>query len=166
MGYLKFRKPILAYEGLANSSLATRSTDTYIYNPRVFEKIQTLTGASTGTAVTNYGITSIAVASSTEGTAANLIYSLAAPVAGITKTIIVDCGGSTKEVQVRTASSAQTFWGSTKNSLLFSTDSTGAVTAHLVGASTSKWFLTGVSALLPQSTAVTAHRVTIVGATA
>jgi hypothetical protein len=118
--------------------------------------VQSLTGDSTGTELTNQGISTIVVTTG-EGTAANLVYTLAPPAwAGQRKQILADLN-STKEVTVRTKTSAATFFGSTKNSFVFSTGST-APPAHveLIGLSTVQWAIANIA-----STSVT-----IAGATA
>ena len=127
--------------------------------------VQALTGASTGTTINNYGITTIVVTTG-EGTAANLVYTLAAPAKGVRKTIAADLN-STKTVSVITPSSLATFFGSTKNSFLFSTGSTyppGSV--KLIGLSTTQWLIDDVTTPLTQSTAVNDYQVTVAGATA
>lgn len=124
-------------------------------------RIQALTGASTGTQVTNYGVTKIVVTTG-EGTAANLVYTLAEPIAGVRKTIIADLN-STKTVEVRTLTSAAVFFGSTKNAVLFSTGSTFPPTnVELLGFSSVQWAVMDIRT--PGSTAAAA--LTIQGSTA
>lgn len=134
-------------------------------NGGIREKVQTLTGASTATTITNQGITTIVVTTG-EGTAANLIYNLAAPAfAGQLKTIFTDLN-STKEITVRTASSAQPFFGSTKNGLTFSTGSDPGAFATFKAISTSQWALLSYGKPGATSTATNAWKVTLAGATA
>jgi hypothetical protein len=126
--------------------------------------VQTLTGASTGTTVTNYGVTTIA--STGNGTADDLIYSIAEPYQGARKTIIVD-NGSTKLVDVRTSSSLTLFFGSTKNAVRFTTGSTGLpVSVDLVGISSAVWAVVDISGVLVDSTAGSTYHYTVLGATA
>lgn len=147
MGFRKFHKPILI-PGERNAPL------------------QTLTGASTATEITNDGVTTITVTTG-EGTAANLVYTLAAPGwAGQRKTILADLN-STKEVTVRTKTSAATFFGSTKNSFVFSTGSTYAPSSvDLIATSTVVWAILAANTPLVESTANIDHQITIAGATA
>lgn len=157
-----FDRPVRFVNGFgASTGVAATSTGSY-----QMEEIQTLTGASTGTAVAPYGITFITVTTG-QSTANNLVYTMSSPgVAGIHKYIVADLN-STKEATIRTASSAGTFYGTTKNSIVFSTGSTHAGTvAHLVSYSSVRWALLSLGAPLANSTAVTNFRATIAGATA
>ena len=146
MGYTKARRP----------------------NLRDYTRVQTLTGASTGTAITKDGFTFITVTTG-EGTAANLTYTMDSPVyAGIRKTIIADLN-STKEVTIRTASSAGTFYGTTKNSITFATASTKPATvAELVSYSSVRWAVVSLGAPLAvnASAAAVNYYVSIAGSTA
>lgn len=81
-----------------------------------------------GTAILGYGITAITVTgatgSSTAGSTANdLAFKLNPPIkAGVTKRIyITGTSASTKVVSIRTATSTHTFFGSTRNSVAFTT---------------------------------------------
>lgn len=110
-----------------------------------FEKVQALTGDSTGTLVAPYGFTTIVVTTG-EGTAANLTYQLPAPgAAGVRKLIAADLN-STKQVVLTPVSTAQTFFGSTRNLFTWSTGST-APPAHveLVATSATEWAVLNVS---------------------
>lgn len=133
----KFRRTILAAAG-------------------VQEPIQTLTGASTGTTVLGYGITKITVASATESTAADFVFTLAAPVAtGVHKYLFVSPpDATTKEVSVRTLTSVATFFDSTSNALTFSTVAGGPAGGyHLIGLTTVQW---GVIVAKPSTAAAPA----------
>lgn len=168
MSFKKERRPILFDRAVqfvngygASTGMAATSTGSIH-----MDEIQTLTGASTGTAIAPYGITFITVTTG-ESTAANVTYTMSSPgVKGIHKYIVADLN-STKEAVVRTASSAGTFYGTTKNSITFATGSTlpGTV-AHLVSFSSVRWSLLSLGAPLAQSTAVTKHYASIAGATA
>ena len=163
MSAKKERRPVMFRAGVNLSTENPTSTGSGLY-----DDIQTLTGDSTATAVTNYGITFLTVTTG-EGTAANLVYTMNSPgKPGIHKYIVADLN-STKLVSVRTASSAGTFYGSTKNSLAFTTGSTHTGTvAHLVSYSSLRWALLHAGAPLAVGTtaAVVNHRVDIAGATA
>jgi len=132
----EFGRPLLLRNGLE-----TRGSVVFSTGAGKVDHVQTLTGDSTGTTITNYGITTIALSTGANGTAANLVFTLAAPVAGVAKIIAVSAP-TTKEVQVRTPTSAATFFGSTFNALLWSTQ--GASTskqgiARLHGISATQW---------------------------
>lgn len=149
MGLDKEKRPILAQGGLQVNSASTFTGNIVQSTGSAWiEHIQSLTGASTGTAVTNYGLTKIVVLTSTEGTAANLVYTLTAPgAAGKRKAIVVD-NNSTKTVEVRTPSSAaaSNFFGSTKNAVLWSTGSTDLpARVSLISASSLQWIVMDIS---------------------
>lgn len=160
MGWRKEKRPLLAAKGFETRAASTfKGTVNLSTGGKLVDHVQELTGASTGTAVTNYGVTRITVASSTESaTAAELVFKLNSPVAGVRKTLIIDGdAGSTKTIKVRTQTSAESFYGSTMNSLTVATGSTDTATyAELVGLSTSVWAITSLA-----STSVT-----LAGATA
>lgn len=102
-----------------------------------------------GTNIVGYGITAISVTgttgSSTAGSTHNdLVFVLNPPyAAGINKEIyITGTSASTKVVSIRTATSTHTFFGSTRNSVAFTTtvnDLTGGFGLKLRGISTSQW---------------------------
>lgn len=163
MGVQKFKRPILAPGGQITSATTFTANIVQSTGSRLVEHVQSLAGTDTGTNVTNYGLTYITVESSANGTAAaTLPFKLAAPIAGVTKTIIVD-NNSTKIIQVRTLTSAATFYGSTKNALQWSTGSTEPPAAiELIGLSTSQWAL---KTYVPASTAAAAP-IAVAGATA
>lgn len=130
--------------------------------------VQALTGGSSGTQITNHGITTIT--STGNGSAGTIVYTIAAPIKGIHKTVICD-NNSTKLIQVRTPSSAATFYGSTKNSFTFTTGSTAAPSSvHLVGLTSAQWAIMDISTPLATVTSTAGgtidHFVTITGATA
>ena len=188
MGFIKHKRPVLApggqftagttFAGAVNITGALTAsgtvavsgaqtvTATQTYSGAGYvENVQTLTGESTGTEVTNYGITVITVESSADGTvAATLPFTLANPEPGVAKFIIVD-NNSTKIIHVRTGSSAtaSNFYGSTKNALSWTTGGTGSPpSAELIGISTLQWAIKGY---VSTSTEIADH-VTVVGATA
>ncbi len=126
--------------------------------------VQALTGGSSGTRITNRGITTIT--STGNGSAGTIVYTLDDAVAGNHKIILVD-NNSTKLIQVRTRTSGQTFFGSTKNSITWATGSTFAPSSvELIGLSTSQWALLDIHTPLVSSTATIDWNVTIAGATA
>lgn len=168
MGYRKERRPVLFRAGLNASTNQHTSTGAWLV-----DSIQSLTGTSTGTAVTNFGVTHIT--STGSGGAGVKVFTLNAPIKGVHKWIIGEVT-STKSVQVRTPSSAagSVFLGSTKNSITFTTGSTFVSpprSVHLVGMSSVKWAVLSVDSPLARPTTALltvaqAHRVTIEGATA
>ena len=103
--------------------------------------VQTLTSTSTGTAVQSHGVTTIASANA--GTAGNHGFILEAPEKGLRKTIVADLN-STRTVTIYNESTAHTFFGSTSNSVAFTTG-TGLKWVNLVGVSTSVWAVTSAS---------------------
>ena len=114
---------------------------------------KTLSGASAAAAATllNRGTTFIV----STGTGAGWSVNLPRPLrAGIRKTIFFDAN-STVPIEVRTASSVDTFFGSTANALACTTGLVTPKRAILIGKSTSQW------AVLHLSTGVT-----VAGATA
>lgn len=126
------------------------------------EKVQTLndynaltdTGGSSGAgyqAILGYGVTAITVtgtSGTTAGSTANdLVFKLNPPIkAGVSKEIwVTGTSASTKVVSIRTATSTHTFFGSTRNSIAFTTtvnDLTGGFGVRLRGISTSQWAVT------------------------
>lgn len=105
------------------------------------DEVQALTQASTGTAIARHGVTTITSAGS--GTAGNHGFILKSPEKGLRKTIVADLN-STRTVTIYNQSTAHTFFGSTANSLAFSTG-TGLKWVNLVGTSTSVWAVTSAS---------------------
>jgi hypothetical protein len=103
--------------------------------------VQALTGSSTATQITNFGLTTI-----THTSTADKSFKLARPIAGAQKTIAVRNGGSTQNIFVRSASTAVTFFPTTSNLLDFA-GANPFIT--LVGISTSQW------AIAARSTGIT-----------
>ena len=129
MGWKKEKRPLLLMEELDSDGGIT-------------EPVQQLTGKTTGTALTNYGVTRIHIASTTESaTAAELVYKLPEPVAGRRKVIIADGdAGSTKTIQIRSHSSTCFIYGTTMNAFRISTGSTAhASYIELIGLATNSW---------------------------
>jgi len=133
------------------------------------EKVQTLqdsdsisdTGGVSGTAILGYGVTKITVTgatgASTAGSTRNdLTFKLNPPIkAGVLKEIwITGTSASTKVVSIKTATSTHTFFGTTKNSVAFTTAVSelgfAGAALHLRGLSTTQW---AVSAFGKLSTA-------------
>lgn len=107
-------------------------------------------------AILGYGITTLTItgtSGTTAGSTANdLVFKLNPPIkAGVTKDIfITGSSASTKVVSIRTATSTHTFFGSTKNSIAFTTtvnDLGAAFNVRLRGISTSQWAIVGPSKL-------------------
>jgi hypothetical protein len=112
-----------------------------------YEKVQALTGASTGTAVVPYGFTTITVTTGEGTAAAVLTYKLDPPgVPGARKLIAVDLN-STKAATVAPKSTTYTFFGSTRQNLVFADSSTSAYPAfvELIGTSATKWAIMNLS---------------------
>lgn len=113
-----------------------KSFQTHYANAGRMDHVQQLTDASTGTAVKNYGITSIVNASTDDKT-----YSFgSAPRLGMRKTLIIDAL-STGSVIIGQASTAITFHGSTYGTMTFSTGAT-AKACEMVGMSATSWAVT------------------------
>lgn len=165
MSYKKERRPMLFKEVTQFEDGVSLSSGVSIISTgaRLKDKVQSLTGASTATEVTNYGITYIK--STGNGGAGAKVFKIAKPEAGVHKYIVGQVG-STKAISVRTLSSDNVFLlGTTKNSITFATASTYTTPVfHLVGLSTAVWAV--VSPLLAQSTAVNTWRAGVAGATA
>lgn len=166
MGYKKERRPVLFRAGVNASTNNHTSTGAYYV-----ENIQSLTGASTGTTVTNFGVTHIT--STGAGGAGAKVFTLAAPVKGVRKTLLVEVT-STKAVSVRTPTSVATFLGSTKNSFSFATGSTYTSpprSVELVGMSATQWAIISANSPLARGTTTLStmsvqYRMNILGATA
>ena len=165
MSYKKERRPVLfseqvrANEGITLSTArANTSTGAYFV-----DEVQSLTGASTGTQVTNYGVTYII--STGSGGAGTKVFTMAAPTKGLRKSLVVRVA-STKSVSVRTPTSDAVFFaGTTKNTIQWATGSTYASpTVSLIGLSTVLWAIE--APLLGQSTATNTWKVALAGATA
>jgi hypothetical protein len=107
----------------------------------VREKIQTLTGASTGTTIHNEGVTVLTVAAGSESvTAASYVYTLESPVLpGVHKWILCS-NASTRIIQVRTPTSTEVIYATTANAVQWSTGSTDAAPmVELLSLSTTQW---------------------------
>ncbi len=162
MGFQKFKRPILAMSDVRLSTSPVNSTDAGLRN--TVQAIN-LSGASAigTTAVSSRGVTFIL----STGTGAGWTLPLAPPGrGGVEKTIFIKLNGaSTVPVSVRTASSSQAFWNSTRNSFTVSTaaGSTYGVCVTLMSRSSVQWALKGAIGGLP-STAF--PWVTTTGATA
>lgn len=125
MGFFKTKQPILT--------------------PGQAQPPQSLTSASTGTLVSPRGVTIIKTTAGTDRT-----FRLGTPRAGDIKDIIVDIA-STATVTVRPGSTAQTFYGTTSGTLLFTTVGSAGLPkrARLYAVSSTSW------AVLHTSTAIT-----------
>lgn len=158
MGYQKFKRQLLLTRDAKFSTSPNFSTDAGVAD--VVESIS-LSGASAvgSTAISSRGVTFI----TSTGTGGGWTLTLANPGRkGVTKKIFVN-QNSTVPVQVRTASSSNTFYGSTLNSVTFTTAG-GAIlpNAVFVSASSLRWALTSI---YPVATTATTF-VTSSGATA
>ena len=130
MGNIKFKRPVLA---------------------EWVSTVQSLTGGSTGTQITNHGVTKIVVSGTESATVAKYTYEIEKPRIGVHKTIFFD-NNSTRTLEVRTPSSGSVFFGSTKNAIAVTTGSTAAnVHVSLVGLSSVQWAVESIS-----STAISA----------
>jgi hypothetical protein len=107
-------------------------------------------------AILGYGITTLTItgtSGTTAGSTANdLVFKLNSPIkAGVQKDIfITGSSASTKVVSIRTATSTHTFFGSTKNSIAFTTtvnDLGVGFNLRLRGLSTTQWAVVGPSKL-------------------
>ena len=123
MGFQKIKRPVLAPRGMAVSP------------------IQTLSSASTGTEITNYGVTTIW--QSIIGTTDNS-FALAAPVLGQEKTIFIQ--GGARKVTI-TCTGTDPFYGSTDTTSIVATssaDDTKIATIKLVGVTSIQTLATGL----------------------
>jgi len=145
MGFKKEKRPLLTMKGVDSR---------YANKMREGQDLQSLTGASTGTEIRNYGPTYILVTSSTEATGetlsgatgTNISFSLANPVAGAQKQIVIE-NDSTAIVQVRVAPSSATFIaGTTMNALRWTTGTTDVPAwVQLLGLSTTEWAVAAIA---------------------
>lgn len=120
MSFRKIRRPVLAAGGFSDVAAT-----------------QSLTAASTGTTITNKGLTTIA-----SGTAASKVFKLAKPDrVGARKTIIAISATTGDVVVLAGPSTATTFSGTTLGRLTFSTGAGRYRSVDLVGASTSAWLI-------------------------
>lgn len=142
MGFQKHKRPSLFMRD------AVASTGSTVQDAGFAVPVQTisLTGASAvgTTAVTNRGVTFI----TSTGTGAGWTLPLSAPGRkGIEKTVFVFLSGaSTVPVTVRTASSSQVFFGSTKNSVTTTTGagSTQPMVVSFVSKTSAQWAIKSV----------------------
>lgn len=158
MGFQKFKRPTLHVSDAKFSTSPVLATDAGVAD--VTQTI-TLSGASAvgTTAVTARGVTFI----TSTGTGAGWTLPLANPGRkGVVKQVFVN-QDSTVPVTVRTASSSNAFWGSTVNSVAFTTAG-GAIATNAVFVSQSSKVWALVS-LYPVATTATTYA-TVAGATA
>jgi hypothetical protein len=162
----KFRREIIAAGGITSTGgLQITAASTFdaqvtfaarpVFSAGVKEPIQSLTGAAAcspastgGTAILGYGITVIDALSS-QTTQVNFIYKLNSPAAaGVNKEIyFTGSSASTKVVSIRTATSTHVFYGSTKNSVAYTTTVNNlgyGFPILLRGLSTTQWALKGL----------------------
>lgn len=119
MSFQKIRRPQLMHGGLAVAST-----------------FQALTTASTGTTITNDGVTTIAT------TAGSKVFKLAKPDRkGQVKRIVAVLATTGDAVVLAGPSTAYTFSGSTLGKITFSTGAGRYRSVELIGASTSAWIL-------------------------
>lgn len=158
MGYQKFKRQLLLTRDAKFSTSPSFSTDAGVVDVTQTIALSGVSALGT-TAVTSRGITFI----TSTGTGAGWSLPLAAPGrAGVTKRIFVN-QNSTVPVQIHTASSANTFYGSTFNSVTFTTAG-GAILPGvvLIAASSVQW---AVQSIYPVATTATTY-ITSTGATA
>lgn len=165
MGLARENRPILAKSGLQVNSASTFTADvvmssTVAAGVGVAEAVQTITlsgvsGVGT-TAITNRGVTFI----TSTGSGAGWTLPLAAPgKKGVTKKILMSLSGaSTAPITIRTNSSTPTFFGTTKNSIVFTTaNSTNPHAVTLVSQTSAVWAVVSItsaqSALIAGATA-------------
>jgi hypothetical protein len=138
--------PILAAGISSNKGAIVNSTGGYIA-----DHVQTWTGANcerVGTTgvhkMTGYGVTKVALTKAEATGAANFQLVLGNPVrAGVHKYVFISraTGASTYDIRLSNESSAQTFYGSTWDAILLSTDFVGPnpFGVHLIGITTDQW---------------------------
>ncbi len=150
MGFQKFSRPILAMRDVKLSTSPAYSTDAGIREAVQAINLSGASGVGT-TAVTNRGVTFIL----STGTGAGWTLPLAPPgKGGVEKTVFIKLNGaSTVPVSVRTASSSQAFWNSTRNSFSVSTaaGSTYGVCVTLMSRSSVQWALKAAAGGLPST---------------
>jgi hypothetical protein len=121
----------LTASSLVSGALFTASAGGYAV------PVQTLTSASTGTAVTPYGITTIKGATSA---GAELTFTLTAPVAGVSK-VIKQLSPTTNAIALKAASATSiTVDGSTNHVITFTSAST-TPPLILYGLTSTSWYL-------------------------
>lgn len=104
-----------------------------VFNAGTAQVIQALSTASTGTPITNYGVTTLV---SNTSDVADKAYKLAAPVKGIEKTLIIR-SNSTTVITVRSVSTGVVFFPTTGN--LITATSGAKAFISLVGLSATEW---------------------------
>lgn len=165
MGVEYFKRPVFARRGLQVNAASTVTADVVLSSTvtggvGVAEAVQSisLSGVSGvgSTAITNRGVTFI----TSTGSGAGWTLPIAAPgKKGVRKTILVSLSGaSTVPVTIRTASSTPTFFGTTKNSIAFTTaNSTNPHAVTLVSQTSAVWAVVSLtsaqSALIAGATA-------------
>lgn len=151
MGFEKHKRPLLDTAGYRTNSSQLKTI------PSNVSKVQniSLSGASgvyATTTITPYGVTFI----TSTGTGAGWTLTLQDPgIAGVGKQIVLlESGASTVDIFVRTASSSNVFFGTTRGSFHLSTaaGSTMPVTFELISFTSKRWHYKG--SLTPTSTAV------------
>ena len=145
MGYEKIKRPILSPGGLQVSGGSTFTGAVNFSGVGQTNTVQTLSSESTGTLITNYGITTLwqTVAGTT-----NQEFKLAAPTVGVEKTLFVTPGA--RDVTITcTAAGTDPFYKSTDSvSIVVSSDADNAVInmigvqSLLTGATGEKWAVT------------------------
>jgi len=161
MGLDKKTRPILAVGGLQVTGGSTFTDTVVMSGAGLTDTVQALTGASTGTTITNYGVTYINVVSSTESTsaAASIGYTMAGVVAGTHKMLVVS-PQSTEAIKVSLATGDNFLGMSTKQTTMnFSTSAStaepAAKTVHLVGLTTRYWGISSIPTTTAGAQAVT-----------
>ena len=145
MGYEKIKRPLLLPGGMEVSGGST-FTGAVTQSAAVTGALQTLSSASTGTTITNYGVTTIwqSHAGTTDQT-----WKLAGPIPGVAKTVFIEPGLRTVTITC-TAIAADPFYGSTDTtSLVMTSDASDigfpvriqlmGVTSLVTGATGTKW---------------------------
>lgn len=136
MGKIKFNRPLLVTRDIIASTVA--STDAGYAVPVQTLTLSGVSGVGT-TAVSSRGVTFI----TSTGSGAGWVLPINPPgVKGIEKTVVLFLSGaSTVPVTVRTASSSQVFFGSTRNSISMTTaaGSTQPMSFELVAKTSKQW---------------------------
>jgi hypothetical protein len=134
---MSYQPPVYRKQGgaelvVASSGILTVESGGYMKVP-----VQTLAKTETATNVTNYGITQIA-ASSTAPT-----YTLAAPVAGVVKDVVLEKGssGAGYTAVLQSNSTGVAFDSTGSNQITMGTTTVAQI--HLVALSATEWRVTG-----------------------
>ena len=141
MGIEKIRRPILAMAGIESKGNIRIST-----NASFREDIESLTGSSVAQTISAYGVTFLTYG--TSGKTNDFIIPNP-PLAGLHKTIFAVNNTTSVELNLNTASTANTFWGTTFNTAVIAAAATGSpggtpsgtAALFLVSASTTQWAL-------------------------